>query len=56
MRYYDRIHKGMSMIKCALRFLLMLPVAFVMLAVGACVRFDDAPIWDKLKEHEERIA
>lgn len=46
----------MNMIKCAFRFLLMLPVAFVMLAVGACVRFDDAPIWDKLKEHEERIA
>ena len=44
------------MIKRALRFLLMLPVLFVMLAVGACVRFDDAPIWDKLNEHEERIA
>ena len=44
------------MMKVGLRALLLLPVAFVMLAVGACVRFDDAPIWDKLKEHEERIA
>ena len=46
----------MNMMKVGLRALLLLPVLFVMLAVGACVRFDDAPIWDKLKEHEERIA
>ena len=39
------------MIKRDLRFLLMLPVLFVMLALGACVRFDDSPIWDKLNEH-----
>ena len=44
------------MMKVGLRALLLLPVLFVMLAVGACVRFDDSPIWDKLNEHEERIA
>ena len=31
-------------------------VAFAALALGACAQYDDSPLWDKLKDHEDRIA
>lgn len=29
---------------------------FLIAVLGACTRYDDAPVWDKLKDHKDRIA
>lgn len=30
-------------------------IIFILAAISSCTRFDDGDIWDKLREHEERI-